>query len=252
MPTASFTWFQEMRPAALVVSHERSGTHFLINALATCYGYVGDPWLNLDYNTVNINYHLPRLFREELLKLATAPMANVGKSHHAADFLVGELSRLTTRYIVFVIYRDPVAVLLSNWRLMHSLPWMEGPKVADPITFARSEPCGKMLRYQIWQYPNMMRRWAAHVEGWLAAAAAVPRVVPIRYEDLNTRYEEIMRGLEPVLERPPQSLIRPDRNVSIIPGGPEDPTGLGIPPDIEGLRRLCRETVGDTMRRLGY
>jgi hypothetical protein len=40
--------------------------------------------------------------------------------------------------------------------------------------------------------------------------------------------------------------------VNVIPGGPEDPAGVGIPPDAAALRRLCREEVGATMARLGY
>lgn len=250
--TATFSYFPEKRPATMVVSHERSGTHFLMNALAACYGYVSDPWLNLDYNTLNINYHSPLIFRRTLLEMAEQPMANVGKAHHAVEFFAGELERLTSRYVVFTIYRDPVAVLLSYWRFLHRWHWVEGPKVADPITFARAEPCGRMLRYQIRQHPNLMRRWAAHVEGWLAAAAAFPRVVALRYEDLEAHYEETMLGLAPLLGRAPHALTRPGRNVNTIPGGPEDPAGLGLPPDIAALRRLCRETVGDTMTRLGY
>jgi hypothetical protein len=135
---------------------------------------------------------------------------------------------------------------------MHRWPWFEGPKVADPLTFARAAPCGGMLRYQLRQHANLMLRWSAHVESWLAAAESIRRVVLIRYEDLDGHFEEVVLGLGRVLGRPPQALSRPSRDINVIPGGPEDPASLGIPPDTEALRALCRETVGGTMARLGY
>ncbi len=249
---ANLALFPEERPAVMVVSHERSGTHFLMNALAACYGYVSAPWVNFDRPSLNINYYHPAEVRDALLALAARPMANVVKSHHPADFFAAELPRLAGRYVVLSVCRDPAATLLSLWRVMHRWPWAEGPRLADPLAFARAEPCGRMMRYQMRQYPHLMARWAAHVEGWLAAAQAVPGVAVVRYEDLDARYEETMRGLAGLLGRPPKALARPARDVNVIPGGPADPAGRGTPPDAEALRRLCRGAVGGTMARLGY
>jgi hypothetical protein len=246
------TLFAEERPAVMVVSHERSGTHFLMNSLAHCYGYTSLPWVNLDDHDVSINFFYPLLFRELLMRMAAYPMANVVKSHHPVEFLGDELATVTKRFVIFIMCRDPAGVMLSYWRFMHRWPWNEGPKVADPFTFARSEPCGRMMRYQPRQYPNLLQRWAAHVEGWLAAAEGNPRLAVVRYEDLNSRYEETMQGLASLLGRPPQALSRPAPDDNIIPGGPPDPMGMGVPPDVEGLRWLCREEVGETMKRLGY
>ena len=251
MPQPRCSYFADARPAALVVSHPRSGTHFLMNALATCYGYVSSPWISLDPINIPVNYWAPTELVEFLLPLTARPLANVTKSHHAVEFFASELPRLTERYAVFYVYRDPVETLLSFWRFVHRWEWV-GPKVADPLTFARSEPCEGMLRYLKRQHTNVMTHWAAHIEGWVDAAQRVPRVTLVRYEDLNTRFAETLGGFAAVLGRPPQALVRPEPGVNVIPGGPEDPTGLGIPPDVEALRALCRETVGDTMARLGY
>jgi hypothetical protein len=243
----------EPRPAVMAVSHERSGTHFLMNALAACYGYVSAPWVNLDHGESSLNINYGGGIREELLALAARRMANIVKSHHPVAFFENELASLTGGYVIFVVCRDPVAVMLSFWRFMHRFARNAGPKVSDPLAFARAEPCGWLMRYQLRQYPSMLSRWAAHVEGWLAAALALSRVAVIRYEDLDARYEETMRRCGRILgQPPPQVLPRPAPNVNVVPGGPDDPTGLGIAPDIEGLRRLCRETIGDTMARLGY
>jgi hypothetical protein len=239
-------------PAVMVVAHERSGTHFLMNTLAACYGYVSRPWIDLDHFHVNINFYYPRHVRESLLALAAQSRTRLIKSHHQVGFFSGELGRLTEQFVIFYICRDPVNLLLSHWRFVHHWPWVEGPKVDDPLVFARSEPCGYMMRYQIRQYPNLMQRWAAHVEGWLAAAATQPRIFVVRYEDLESRFEETAQSFARVLKHPPQALVRPARDVNTIPGGPEDPSGRGTASDVAALRGICRAAVGATMMRLGY
>lgn len=246
------SYFSEQRPAVMTVTHERSGTHFMMNSLAACFGYVSNPWVNLDpaESSLNINYYGGRW--DELLKLAERRMANIVKSHLPAAFFQNMLGLLTSGYVIFVVIRDPVAVMLSFWRIMHRWGRLAGPIVSDPQSFARAEPSGWSLRYQRRQYPSMLRRWEGHVQGWLAAAEVQPRIAIIRYEDLNARYEETMRRCGQLLGLTPQAFPRPARNVNVIPGGPDDPAGQGVPPDVEELRRLCRETVGDTMTRLGY
>jgi hypothetical protein len=250
--TDASTFAPKRPPAVMVVSHERSGTHFLMNTLAACYGYVSQPWINFDNPPLALNFYSPPAIREHLLALAAGPRTHLVKSHHQAGFFADELSRLAEDYVFFYIYRNPVDVLLSYWRYMHRWPWFEGPKVADPLTFARAEPCGHMMRYQPRQYGNLMQRWAAHVEGWLEAATAVRRVRLVRFEDLDSRFEEVVQEFAWVLRRPPQAILRPSREVNVIAGGPLDPSGRGIPPDVEALRDLCRATVGATLTRLGY
>jgi hypothetical protein len=137
-PPFDYTYFDDERPSVLVVSHERSGTHFLMNALASCYGYVAQPWVNLDVPETNINYFRPQAISEHLLPIADRPLANLVKSHHAADFFSSELTRLTERYVILSICRNPVSVMASYWRFLQRLAWFEGPKVADPLTLARS------------------------------------------------------------------------------------------------------------------
>ena len=177
---ANLALFPEERPAAMVVSHERSGTHFLMNALAACYGHTSTPFVNLDEPDVVINYFHPPSLRDVLMGLAARPMANVVKSHHPVEFFGSELVTLTKRYVILVVCRDPVAVMLSYWRIMHRWAWNEGPKTVDPVSFARAEPCGRMMRYQMRQYPNLLKRWAAHVEGWVAAAEGNARISMVR------------------------------------------------------------------------
>lgn len=248
----NFALFSDMRPAVLVVSHERSGTHFLMNALAACYDYVSSPWIDFDRQTFNINFFYPPEVGGLLMALADRPMANIVKSHHPIDFFNGELKRIVERYLVLVVCRHPADVTRSFWRFLHQWPWNEGPKTLDPLSFARAEPCGRLMRYQPRQYPSMLQRWAAHADGWLNAADENERVGIVRYEDLDRNYEQTMRGLAGKLGRAPRTIVRPDKDYNVIPRGPSDPTGELGASHMNELREYCRATVGQTMSRLGY
>ncbi len=249
---SNLTGFPDARPAVMVVSHERSGTHFLMNTLATCYEYVSAPRIDLDWIHVNINYYKPSHFSAALLEIAARPVANVVKSHHAEEFFAGELPNITNRYVIFYIYRNPIAVMLSYWRFILQAEGIEGPRSADPVSFAQAEPCGRMMRYQMRQFPNLMARWASHVEGWQAAAKGLPRIVLVRYEDLDSCFETTVRGFANVLERQPQTIARPPRDVNVVFSGSEDRIGPSDPPALEALVAACRQSVGTTMARLGY
>lgn len=242
--------FLESRPAVLTVSYPRSGTHFLMNALANCYGYVSNPWINLDHDTANLNYFHPASIGEFLLALAARPVATIVKSHHAAEFFGDELARLGARWVMVVPVRHPVQTLLSYWRFLNGLSWFEGPRVADPFDFFRAAPCGGMMRYQTRQFPSMMLLWADWIEGWLAAAKKHRHVAVVRYEDLSSKFDETVRTLAPLLGREPTQLSRPDRENSawVRVGAPSGDSAT----DLEGLRALCRQTVGKTMDLLGY
>lgn len=254
MPT-EYTYFSEPRPAVMVVSHERSGTHFLMNSLAACFGYVSVPWINFDIGNENVlARHTRAQLRQTLLGLAERPLANIVKSHHTADFFTGELNNLTQRYFVAVIYRHPADVMLSFWRYMHHYRAADdaGPQTADPIAFAKAHPSGLIDRYQTQPCASMLERWAVNVRSWHLAAQSNTRIAFIRYEDLDRKYEATMRSLAPFLERDPHSFARPARDKNVVPRGPEDPMGTRTAPDVLALRKLCWETVGDVMQLLGY
>ena len=187
--------FDYDRPLVMIVSHERSGTHFLMNSIAACFGYNSRPWLNFDQRHINLNFHAPTMVRKSLAQLGKQRVSNIIKSHHQVEFFSEVLEHTPEQLLIFYIYRDPVAVMLSFWRFVHGLGWHEGPELDNPISFARAEPCGRMMRYQFRQYPSILHRWAAHCAGWLAAANYNSRVILVRYEDLDSRYNETIEKI---------------------------------------------------------
>lgn len=238
---------RERRPAVLVVSHERSGTHFLMNAIARGYGYTTRPWVDMDYGSMTINFFHPPSIASTLASLADRRIAAIIKSHHSADFFDGILDRVLKRYVVFYIHRDPVDVMLSFWRFMHRWHWHEGPKCSDPLAFATAAPEGQLLRYQRHQRRNMLDRWAKHVEGWQRASVERPRLQFVSYAALRDDYRATLGGFAEILGRKPADLRRPGRNRSVIRGGSVDHQ-----PDVPALRALALTEVGETMRLLGY
>jgi hypothetical protein len=128
----------------------------------------------------------------------------------------------------------------------------QGPRTEDPVSFAAAAPTGLMLRYQSRSASTVLERWAVHVSSWLEVAGSSPNIRVLRYEDLNGRFETTMKSLAGVLGRQPHAFTRPSKEHNVIRRGPADPAGKGVPPDVEALRRYCRENVGQLMERLGY
>jgi LPS sulfotransferase NodH len=151
--------------------------------------------------------------------------------------------------VVFYIHRDPVDVMLSFWRFIHGWEWHEGPKCADPVSFASAAPEGQLMRYQTHQRRNMLDRWAQHVQGWHDAAQGRPRLKLVSYEALKNDYASTVSGFAELLGRQPAVLLPPSPDVNVIKGG--NPS-VQAQPDIAVLRSLAWKEVGNTMRMLGY
>ena len=105
-----------------------------------------------------------------------------------------------------------------------------------------------MLRYQMHQRRNLLHRWAAHAEGWVAAAENQPRVIVVAYRDLKDRYPETVQKFARVLGEKPRDLSPPSRSKNVISGTDRAATER----DKMALRQSVVSEVGDTMRKLGY
>ena len=233
----------------MVVSHERSGTHFLINSLQRAYDFPVGQLINFDQTTLNINYFEPEAVAEVLAKIVEQHPQSIVKSHHPVEFFDEVLDDVLKHLIVFYIHRDPVDVMISFWRYMHLWSWHEGPRSARAAEFAAAEPEGQMLRYQMRQRRNMLDRWAHHVDGWTMRAEGRSRIFVVRYDQLRNNYEKTISGFSGMLGPRTGSLTPPNRRQNVIPGPPADRFER---PDRDALRTVAEAEVGDTMRRLGY
>ena len=186
---------QRISAPLLVASHERSGTHFLINSLAQCTAYRADPFLNLDLNTFGglVNLHSTSQIAHLMGSLRELHCASLIKSHHPAPNLAESLA---SGLKVVTIIRHPAEVLLSYWRWLPSLPWHESDAWASPAELARGVPAGACQRYQERSVSSHFERWATHAMGWLQLHHAQPeRVALITYADLLERHASTMDQL---------------------------------------------------------
>lgn len=237
---------------AAVVSHERSGTHFLMNTLSENFGYSVTPWWNFDFN-LPINFHADIAIQKELGKVHDKPAVNLLKSHHPASFFRGSIEYLCDQFHVFYIYRDPRDVIVSNWKLTQSFEWNEGPETDSPGAFMRMSPSGAMLRYQQAPERNMLDRWYRHVSGWLELSESrtdLPIKV-IRYEDLTAGFEEQVDSIADFMNLERRPWTRPSSTKNVVGKGPAKVGGQRHLLDDRDERFIVDEH-GWFLRQLGY
>ena len=212
-------WLQKV----IVISHERSGTHFLMNTLAQNFGYVSNDWIDLDSN-LPINYWNPPNTIEILSITKGKPIATLFKAHYSVEFFLPILRELLDEFFIFYIYRNGNDVMESFCRHVKDLlkppyAWFAGPECVDGKEFAAAEPCGGMLRYQWRQYPNCYARWEAHVDGWMndVPLSLRNRLVHVKYEDLNNDFPGTVRNIANRLGlTPPDHPVRPTKFDNVI------------------------------------
>lgn len=236
---------------AIVISHERSGTHFLMNTLALNFDYIAQPWINFDLQ-LGINFfHAPTLVKC-FKSINEKPLKNIIKSHHPFNFFADFIDYLSNAYNIFYIYRDPRDVMLSYWELIQKLPWNEGPKAGTVGDFMRAAPCGAMLRYQKEQMPTVLHRWKSHVGDWVRFAEGQQnKIMLIRYEDLNMHFDDTVKKIGKKIGHSAESFRRPGVNENVVVVGKGTIGRHGehfLAEDYE----FVGTTVGEMMAILGY
>jgi hypothetical protein len=235
----------------MVVSHERSGTHFTMNSLAACFGYASIPWVNLDADDFNINYFHPVMLRNAVESYARLGACNILKNHHEFGFFADFADALTEIEIVYVC-RQPADVISSFWRFANSWPWVEGPRAANALEFADAAPMGHLIRYQYRQYETILDRWASHVSGWSDAAERLGHVHLVRYEDLDQDFEGVIGRLANALGAEPIRMVRPSRDQGVVRPGPHADNLQERPQDRQLINMLALRRHPHLMQRLGY
>ena len=234
---------------AMVVSHERSGTHFLINALAAEFDFEVNPRVDVDPTVQKIMFFHGPAFANFFTRTRELHPKSLRKSHHPFEFFSEVLDQITGDIDIFYIYRDPLDVMHSLRHYLNSWQWFEGPKLASSSEIIRAEPAGHMLRYQYHQMPDMLERWRAHVEGWLDGASDNPKVTFVRYEDLQDRYDEVLDSIAGKFGWQRANGERPERDVgTVLESKSGSPSNTYTDADLD----YFRERIGPTMRRLGY
>lgn len=204
---------------ALVVSHERSGTHFLCNTLELNFGYNAKIWDDLDEAVPN-PFFWKDMFGalKGLIKLTDQ---NIIKTHFAAEFLAPALPAAVHLCHVFYIYRRDVNVMNSFSKHLNSVEWYAATKTKDGKELGLTEPHGAVMRYQYKQYPTFWDRWKAHVKGWMEDLPEDVRkqIIYVRYEDLNNNFNDTVQYIAKRLNKLCFAPVRPSKEIQVVSGG---------------------------------
>jgi len=248
--TPKLIFAEKPQKKVIVFSHERSGTHFLMNTLAENFGYITNSWVNLDLE-LGVHFYSPHIFHQMFQQLHDKPVLNIFKSHHSFAFVENFIEYLTDQFHVFYVYRDPRDVMVSFRRILEKYDWDRGPKAATVGEFMRAEPLGDILRYQKRQMPTILHRWVSHVEGWIDCQERLgkDKVFSVYYDDLDTRFNATVQDIGKHIDHPITSAKRPEREHNVISPGKGGSTHhkILVPEDYE----FVKEVAGKTMERLG-
>ena len=245
MPIKVTLAVDEVEATLMVCSHERSGTHFLMNSLASCSKYVSNPGLNYDLLPFGgvVNFFSETSVRKFFANLASfgvggaegLGIASIVKSHFPVSLVKPVLD---TGLKVAYIYRNPVDTLLSFWRLLHSYGWFEGPKLDTPLELAQHPPCGQSQRYQMLNCACYFDRWALHVIDAVHVARTTDKVALVSYEELVSSHASSVAALAAklgiALVHDP---VYPSRDTNVVAGAEMAISDQAM----QGLRDFCVE-----------
>jgi len=194
-----------MRKKILVVSHERSGTHFLINTIAQSFNYLPQQ-IDLD-NSQNVNWRNTDMARNWMQQFQGRFVANIFKSHHACSILTPLLPELHDEFHILYIQRDGRDVMTSFWIYLNRLAPGWGPRTRTIGEFMRASAVGGITQYQTDQREiTMLQRWVAHTSGWNRLHMPVHYV---SYEDLHSHHSDVLDRIAHILEQPVISSTKP-------------------------------------------
>jgi len=201
----------------LVVSHARSGTHFLMNTLADNFGYISSPWIDIDWPEL-INPHHTDSFWAFLKMVKGRPILNTFKTHFPAEFFQPVLGEYLKEFHIFYIYRELHATMESFCRHLKDLDWFEGPRLPSGKELMKWPPVGGMLRYQSCQYPTILDRWKDHLRGWTTELppGCREKIIYIRFQDLQNRFEQTVKKIAFELGYFPRRIVRPSKTDRVV------------------------------------
>jgi len=184
----------------IVISHERSGTHFLINSIA----YNFPKYSN---NELSIESGNPEFIQKRLEGVETD---RILKSHHTSEYFGDSLDDFHKFYIV----RDGRDVLAScyhhyrQWKLQGTFShFIKHPKLPDHIAEYYCRPFYTSHR-------SMPHKWVDHVKSWQGRDCWL-----VKYEDLTTDFNSVIRQISEKLKLlMPDKIIKPTlKNRSVQP-----------------------------------
>ena len=215
----------------LLASHERSGTHFLIDTIASNFLEYRDGSelrIDLDYRDPGMDpdwtgvYCDPEQMRYCLShdkvgrNIDGKFIQSIFKSHHPYEFFEPIWDYVNDNFAVFYIARDGRDVMTSFWHHAWAIGVGFVPRAFTVGEFMKLQPHGIIDRYHGKHTPiDMIDRWNWHITSWMYNK--VPGVCYLTFEQLKTDFDATVAKIASHLE-----LSAPDR--------PRVPPVMGVTP----------------------
>lgn len=189
----------------IIASFQRSGTHFLINNLATNFMGVEDGWVDI------LNDELKRSlgegdrmdFREkiweQLRDYHPVPMRRCMKTHFQMYFLEPRWDAILEKYDVLYVVRDPRDTMVACFNYCNHTNFEAYIKEPVFSKFLRADLGAVKTETGPFSYShvkprNIVDKWNNHVLGWLPCQDK--GVVFVRFSDLKYRLRETLKSIE--------------------------------------------------------
>jgi len=198
-----------MRKKVLIISHERSGTHLLINTIAQSFGY--SPQQIDVFKGFQSNWKDAAVARQWMQPFYGTFTPRIFKSHHSRAFLAPLLPELSEEFHIFYISRDGRDVMTSFWVWLHRLQAGWGPQTATVGEFMRTKATGKITQYQYYENSvTMLQRWVEHTREWKKHRAGIHFVT---YEDLLDQFDQSLERISEIIGQPASARTLPSLDV---------------------------------------
>jgi hypothetical protein len=194
----------------LVVSHERSGTHFLMNTI----GQNFPPYDSINRIDVHCkDYIYPEesykeRYKKEIENFFAPYFTNttnrIFKSHHQFNYYDGYFDKLLETFVVFYITRDPRDVLASCFRYFNEAPVTAFPKCETIEEFLFETPPYLYPYDGAYSYDishDMIERVGKHIKFW---TPMFDKINVISYKTLKENFQDEVEKISNALGMPAQ------------------------------------------------
>jgi Sulfotransferase domain len=191
----------------IVASFQRSGTHFLINNMATNFLDVEDGWVDVIHGKKNTRWvqditrkNFRKKIREQLVDVYYHdPMRKCIKTHYQMYFFERYMDEILEKYDILYIVRDPRDTMVACFNYYNRTNFEN---------FLKEPFFSKFLRAPLWEVGSEMRpfsysyvkprdvvdKWNKHVLSWLHYKER--GVVFVRFSDLKNRLEQTLKYIQ--------------------------------------------------------
>jgi len=189
----------------LVISHERSGTHFLINSIRLNFDY-SSTWIDVHCkDKINPNNAYKNIYKKQIQIFFKNNFFKqtdcIYKSHHQSYYFENILQQILQHFHVFYIYRDPKDVLCSCFTYFNK---------ANVLAFPLNKNIEQFLKIKPYLYPfdgaysfiksdNMIERWKTHHESWLKHENQINFIT---YHDLKNNFKKQIKMISNIIGKP--------------------------------------------------